>query len=329
MKRRNFIKTSLSTSLVSLAALSKESDSSPDFQHTSRVNQHSAPFPAAITMWDFSWIERRWSGAGYEDWDIILDELLERGYNAVRIDAYPHLVAADMNKTWMLNPVWNQHLWGSPAPNKVQIQPYLNEFLGKCRQRKIKVGLSTWYREDEANTRMQIKSPEIMADQWITTLHTIEREGLIDSLFYVDLCNEWPGDMWCPFFKNDPPEQTWGYWHTGASLSWMQQSIAHFKQAYPDIPVGYSFDFHNQQKLLSTDLSFLDYGEPHIWMSQFNNNAYYNEVGYKYDLFKPDSYHNLALKGEKIYHSRKAHWQEGLKQMIANAAAVGSQKRLP
>lgn len=25
--------------------------------------------PVAITMWEFSWIERRWPGAGYEDWD--------------------------------------------------------------------------------------------------------------------------------------------------------------------------------------------------------------------------------------------------------------------
>ncbi len=43
--------------------------------------------PRAITMWDFSWLERRWPGAGYEDWDQALDELAERGYDAVRIDA--------------------------------------------------------------------------------------------------------------------------------------------------------------------------------------------------------------------------------------------------
>ena len=49
--------------------------------------------PLAITMWDFSWLERRWPGAGYEDWDAALDGLAERGYDAVRIDAYPHLVS--------------------------------------------------------------------------------------------------------------------------------------------------------------------------------------------------------------------------------------------
>jgi hypothetical protein len=38
--------------------------------------------PRAITMWDFSWLERRWPGAGYEDYDLALGELKERGYNA-------------------------------------------------------------------------------------------------------------------------------------------------------------------------------------------------------------------------------------------------------
>ena len=60
--------------------------------------------PLAITMWDFSWLERRWPGAGYEDWDVVLDELVSRGYNAVRIDPYPHLVAAAPDKTWELFP---------------------------------------------------------------------------------------------------------------------------------------------------------------------------------------------------------------------------------
>jgi hypothetical protein len=58
-------------------------------------------------MWDFSWIERRWDDAGYEDWDRALDELRERGYDAVRIDPFPHLLSTDPHKTWTLLPEWN------------------------------------------------------------------------------------------------------------------------------------------------------------------------------------------------------------------------------
>ena len=72
-------------------------------------------------MWDFSWLERRWAGAGFEDWDLALDELTERGYNAVRIDAYPHLTGVDAQREWVLDEVWNQQDWGSPDRIKVQI----------------------------------------------------------------------------------------------------------------------------------------------------------------------------------------------------------------
>jgi hypothetical protein len=89
----------------------------------------------AITMWDFSWLERRWPGAGYEDWDQALDGLVERGYEAVRIDAYPHLLAADPEKEWELIPCWNQQDWGSPAKCRVRVLPALIEFIGKCAER--------------------------------------------------------------------------------------------------------------------------------------------------------------------------------------------------
>ena len=72
-------------------------------------------------MWDFSWLERRWPGAGYENWDQALDELVERGSNAVRVDADPHLVARDAVKEWTILPCWNTNDWGRPALNRVPV----------------------------------------------------------------------------------------------------------------------------------------------------------------------------------------------------------------
>ena len=132
-------------------------------------------------MWDFSWLERRWDGAGYEDWYKILEELKERGYDVVRIDAYPHLLHADPDKEWTLLPVWDFQVWGSPAINKVTVKDNLREFLSKCKKYELKVALSTEFRIDEDKTVMNIKTPEDHAAIWKTTLSLISEWGLLEG----------------------------------------------------------------------------------------------------------------------------------------------------
>ena len=99
-----------------------------------------APFrghtqPSAVSMGDFQWLERRWPGAGYEDWGRALDELSERGYNAVRIDAYPHLLDSGAEIDWGLEVLWTTQDWGSPAPTQVRVWPALPEFMRCCSVR--------------------------------------------------------------------------------------------------------------------------------------------------------------------------------------------------
>ena len=149
-----------------------------------QVSVHKSTFksgrdPLAITMWDFSWLERRWPGAGYENWDLALDELVLRGYDAVRIDAYPHLVSKDADAIWELLPVWSTQDWGSPAVNRVQVQPGLNKFIEKCAERNIKVALSSWFRQDKTKAYLDIKSSEILGQIWVNTLQQIESAGLL------------------------------------------------------------------------------------------------------------------------------------------------------
>jgi Sugar-binding cellulase-like len=47
------------------------------------------------TMWEFSWlVQRSGKQAEYANWDKVLDEVVERGYDCLRIDAYPHSITA-------------------------------------------------------------------------------------------------------------------------------------------------------------------------------------------------------------------------------------------
>jgi len=275
--------------------------------------------PRAITMWEFSWIERRWDGAGYEDWDKALDELVERGYDAVRIDPFPHLLATDPGKTWTLLPEWNTQCWGSPDVNRIVLLPALFEFIGKCRDRGVMVGLSTWYRQDEANTRMGISGPEVMASHWLKTLDLIAGAGLLDSILYTDLCNEWPGDAWAPFMK---PHLNFGEWDHPASIDYMHRTVALVRARYPEMPLFFSCSSDRVENYLEHDLTDFDLLDPHVWMAQENGGEFYNIVGYAYERFDPKGITNLSLKAEATYRARPQYWQDLLVRKIDRLARV-------
>ncbi len=325
MDRRNFIKHTTVAALGSL--VSSEISKADIFGHPEAASV--AYKPRAITMWDFSWLERRWPGAGYEEWDLALDELMERGYNAIRIDVYPHLIAENPTKKWMLNEVWNQQVWGSPDLNEVQVQPYLNQFLSKCRERDIKVAISSWYRQDTDKVFMRIDTPEKMADCWLKTLKSIEADGLLDTILFVDLCNEWPGNLWAPFFSSQYPHVVWGQWYKEESLKWMRTALAIMKKNYPDMPFNFSLDNGDVEKYNEVDSSFLDLYEHHIWMVHQNNSEFYKAVDYKDGQFSPQAYKNVVKNAEKLYNEKPVYWQNLLTDKIKLMAEVARKNRRP
>lgn len=276
--------------------------------------------PLAITMWDFSWLERRWPGAGYEDWDRILDDLKLRGYDAVRIDAYPHLVAADPERVWELLPCWSVQDWGSPAKNRVQVQPALNQFIRKCGDRGLRVALSTWFREDAANIRRDIATPEAHGNIWKKTLDTISADGLTKHLLYVDLCNEFPLDVWAPFL---PPGTKRA---SAEGTDWMRNAIAVVRNAYPDL--DYTFSTTSEYDTWrAQDVSMLDFLELHIWMTQASD--FYKRVGYNYERFSSIGYEHVVQYAKPLYDSDPAYWQSKLRQEILWAAEWSRYSKKP
>lgn len=261
--------------------------------------------PFAITMWEFSWIERRWPGAGYEDWDQALDELTDRGYDAVRIDAFPHLVAKDIEKEWTLNPVWNLQDWGAPAVTRVCLKDDFREFLRACRRHHVRVGLSTWFRQDVDHSEMDIQTPEDHARIWVKTLDTIKEWGELDNILYVDLCNEFPLIVWAPFLRQEVDLDS------DFSRDWMKAAVKEFKKYYPEIPVTFSFSAKYDEDM---DVSYLDFIEPHLWMPSVTE--FYETVGYHYERFDDIGYTNLALKGEAEYRSKKEYYDNALVEGI-------------
>jgi hypothetical protein len=328
MNRRNFLGGAVSASLAT-SIFAKGASARSSLQQQSITLDTGAPaikHPRAITMWEFSWIERRWPGAGYEDWDQALDELVVRGYNAVRIDPFPHLLAADPHKTWTLQPEWNTQDWGSPDVNRIVLLPGLFEFLGKCRERGVMVGLSTWYRQDDADTRMTITGPEAMAENWIKTLDLIAQAGYFDCILYTDLCNEWPGVDWAPFVK---PRMSYGDWQKPESLDYMHRVISLVRERYPQMPLLFSCAEGSPENYLAHDLGDFDLLDPHIWMVQQNDGEFYKLTGYNYERFDGKGYTNLSLKGEETYRARPEYWQNALAGAVDRHAAVSRKLKMP
>jgi hypothetical protein len=276
--------------------------------------------PLAITMWDFSWLERRWPGAGYEDWGQALDGLKERGYDAVRIDAYPHLIKADENKEWLLVPTWNQQVWGAAANVKVKPWPALAEFIEVCAEKDIKVALSSWFRKDEHDIRLNISTPQSMANLWMAVLDRLDAAGLMDSILYVDLCNEFPLKPWMPAFRHNvaTDAETWHWW-SDTSGAFMKASIAPLREKYPGLPFNYSFAMAGPLDN-GFDASYHDLIDIHIWMASSNNHEFYRRVGYGYEPFDPAGYNNLAARGEIMYRADEGYWLGLQKDNIQQAA---------
>ena len=313
MNRKQFIQKSAMAAAT--MGLGSRANTSAFQNQTVSPSVKDQNHPLAITMWDFSWLERRWPGAGYEDWDLVLDELKIRGYDAVRIDAYPHLISKHASTTWELPPVWTTQDWGSPALNRIRVQPGLNNFIEKCATRGIKVALSSWFREDTSKAYLDIKTPENLGEIWVNTLKQIEAAGLLDSILYVDLCNEFPLAAWTPFLPESLKRDQFLPLSNKEQLKWINESLAVVRASFPDL--DYTFSNWENCDIVERDLSMMDILDLHIWMA---GGPFYEKVGYKYEKFESTGYDNLVKRGESTYREDPEYWQNLLKYRIQCAA---------
>jgi hypothetical protein len=155
----------------------------------------------AVSMWDFSWLQRRWEPeAEYRDPARVLDQLADRGYDCVRIDAFPHLIApakdGTTQRSFVVHPQRDTFMWGRHQPTEVEPREALVEFVGLAADRGGRIGLSSWFNDDDTHRVDQIETPEDYVRVWRPTLALLDEAGLLDQVLWVDLCNEFPLAAW-------------------------------------------------------------------------------------------------------------------------------------
>lgn len=138
----------------------------------------------------------------FEDWDQVLDGLAERGYNAIRIDCFPHLVATNgkgevEHEFYNKRDDWTPALWGNQYSIRSRPREALLEFLPKCQDRGIQIGLATWFAPHGTHRNEQVEGLEGFIRVWDETLSFLQRHDLLQNILYVDLLNEYP--LWHGF----------------------------------------------------------------------------------------------------------------------------------
>jgi len=296
----------------------------------------------ATTMWEFSWLVRR-SGdeAEYADWDRVLDELGERGYNSIRIDAFPHLTAdgpsGEQVERFTVLPQRPRFYWGNHTPVDVEPRSGLVEFLGKCRVRGIRVGLSTWLNDDALGRRATVATPADFARVWLETLDFLASEDLHDVIEWVDLCNEFPLGAWASaayrrIFGVDWPNLLpmvlpWTDEVRARVQAYFDEGIAPLRAAYPALRYTFSLqEFAAQTRGLDT--SAFDVAEPHVWLS--DDPDFILRSGQLATLLEvPGALEAHARDGAALYFGDRDRWVARLAELARVWADWGRERNLP
>jgi len=241
--------------------------------------------PLAIAMWDSSWLRRRYRGGGFEDWDAALAGLVDRGYNAVRIDAFPHLIAngPDGRMVERFKDVPNQFpqfygfgMWGNPWTMYIEPRAALIEFLTKCGEHNVKVGLSTWFKPTDDRRNEQIEGLGEFVRVWRETLEFIEENGLMDTVAYLDVLNEYPaGHVFAWLHRTvgtmafpSGPDGTLNTRQRDFLWAFLTEAIQQLRNGWPTLTISASFTFDGFARYWEgLDLGCLDFLDVHIWLN--------------------------------------------------------------
>lgn len=313
--------------------------------------------PLAITMWDFSWLLRHYEGGGFENWDIALDQLVERGYNALRIDCFPHLIAASKDgqikeEFYFPKDNWKPASWGNNASIYAKPRQGLLEFMKKCQKRGIYIALSTWLRADDSHRSEQIDGLQEFVRVWKETLDFLNELGLLKNVIFVDILNEYP--LWHGFswltneikkrkdedesdINNKPEDEkhlqnfnTSKYNKSQINFyrDFATETIKQLKSSYPSLDYTASLSYNSQMDWQDMDFNQFDLIDMHIWF--IHNGKLSNPTGFWDMMGKNDlNFRKVNAAIKKVWHESKPEFINWMDDEIKKISQMGKKYNIP
>jgi hypothetical protein len=186
------------------------------------MREQLTPRRLTLAMWDQAFVLRHGPGGAFADFDRVLDETIERGYNTVRLDPMPQWIDLRQPATvleWP-DPQLPFMPWCWDTAIKGPVGQWMIEFMERLLARPaLHYTLSAWW---FCNHTSQ-KGPPVLrlprthlegAEMWMVMLTEWKRRFGFDRLVYVDLANEVP--YFFPGFRERLQQETGAGWESPA-----------------------------------------------------------------------------------------------------------------
>lgn len=296
----------------------------------------------ALACWDYSWLTRRDGRATeYRDLDRAFAGLAERGYNALRVDPVPHLLARGesglISDRFDIYPEGLELRRGARVPVQVQPRRLLPELLRRARDHGIQLWLSSWFVPDSQARRSFVRRPADFIRVWSETLNFIEQEGFAEQVLAVDFCHEFPQapaahGAYRRIFNTHPmnPLPNWLSWSPAASRrveEYLLEVPRALRALHPRVLFGVSVAAGQENNLRQLDTSELDFMDHHLWLSDDP----------RFRLASGELLRRAPLAlGERLqgrmaallYRSRQSQWVERLRRRMHEQVEFGRMRRL-
>ena len=254
------------------------------------MREELVPRRLTMVMWDNAFLLRHIPGGSFEDYEKVLEETIERGYNTVRLDPMPQWVDLSRPETvleWSDPKIpympWN---WNSAVKGPVGL--WLIEFMEKVLAKGMNYTLSAWWFN---NTGIFTGGPALLgeltdhragAELWIRMLREWKRRFGFEGLMYVDLANEVP--YFFPGFLDRMKKETGYGWENGvfneAQIGFiakeLNEAIHLLMEAFPEL--RFTSSIHGDVRWLDVpvefdclDVHFYADADPRwMWRTQFH-----------------------------------------------------------